>query len=249
MNKIYTSFNDLITKIESKMSNLFKENIFRNIFLYPLFILILQTPILLTQQIVYSVIFVSLAFMSLIGYFLSLKARVVCQLEYSLFLFWIVILTILSYVGFFIHIEIYNYMFIFLQTIGMMIFINVIMMYCGKSKDNLNHYTMTKFTSAYDQEDLVILNNFVSNETILCHYVFSSFTEIYKAYISQLDLYIGIDSSKPQSSGIGHYVVADNFEFLSSYSLLDFIKHIRDNDLNFNEITKKDFEVFMMNVC
>lgn len=245
---MFKKFLLLITKIESKMSNRFKENVFRNVFLYPLFILILQTPILLTQQIVYSVVFVSLAFMSLIGYFLSLKARVVCQLAYPVFLFWIVILTILSYIGFFIHIEIYNYMFIFLQTVGMIMVINVIMMYCGESKDSIKHSAIIKFTSSYDKEDLVILNNFISNETILCHYVFSSFKEIYKAYIQQLDLYISIDSSKLHPSGIGCYVVADNFEFLSSYSLLDFINYIKDNDLKFNEITKKDFEVFMMNI-
>lgn len=67
----------LLLKVESKMSNGFRENVFRNVFLYPLFILILQTPILLTQHVVYSVIFVSLAIISLIGYFISLKFKVV----------------------------------------------------------------------------------------------------------------------------------------------------------------------------
>lgn len=238
----------LLLKVESKMSNGFRENVFRNVFLYPLFILILQIPILLTQHIVYSVVLISLAVISLIGYFISLKFKVVCQLEYSMMLFLMVTLTILSYIGFFIHIEVYNYMFIFLQTVGVIMAMNIMMMYCGRSKDALKHYTMTKFTSDYDKEALTILDAFVRRETILCRYVFSNFKEMYKAYIPQLDLYIGIDFSHPQPSGIGHYVVADNFDLVNNYSLLDFIKHIKENDLNVNETTKKDFEVFMMNI-
>lgn len=238
----------LLLKVESKMSNGFRENVFRNVFLYPLFILILQTPILLTQHVVYSVIFVSLAVISLIGYFISLKFKVVCQLEYSMMLFLMVTLTGLSYIAFFIHIEIYNLIFIFLQSVGVITAMNVLMMYVGRPKDALKHYTMTKFTSDYDKEELAILEDFILRETILCRYIFSNFKEMYKAYIPQLDLYIGIDFSNPQPSGIGHYVVADNFELTNNYSLLDFIKHIKDNDLNVNETTKKDFEVFMMHI-
>lgn len=238
----------LLLKVESKMTNGFRENIFRNIFLYPLLILILQLPILLTQHAVYSVIFVSLAVISLIGYFISLKSKVVCQLEYSMLFFLTVTLTILSYIGFFIHIEIYNYMFIFLQSVGVLTAINVLMMYGGRSKDALKHYTMTKFTTSYDKEELAILDKLIKSETILARYIFSNFKEMYKAYIPHLDLYIGIDFSNPQPSGIGHYRLADNFELVNSYSLLDFIKHIKDNDLNVNDTTKKDFEVFMMNI-
>lgn len=238
----------LLLKVESKMSNGFRENIFRNVFLYPLFILMLQTPILLTQHVVYSVIFVSLAVISLIGYFISLKFKIVCQLEYSIMLFLMVTLTVLSYIAFFIHIEIYNFIFILLQSVGVITAMNVLMMYGGRSKDALKHYLMTKFTSNYDKDELGILNTLILSETILVRYIFSNFKEMYKAYIPHLDLYIGIDFSNPQPSGIGHYVVADNFELVNSYSLLDFIKHIKDNDLNVNETTKKDFEVFMMNI-
>lgn len=38
----------LLLKVESKMTNKFKEHIFRNVFLYPVLMLILQIPILLT---------------------------------------------------------------------------------------------------------------------------------------------------------------------------------------------------------
>lgn len=238
----------LLLKVESKMSNSFRENVFRNVFLYPLFIFILQIPILLTQHVVYSVIVVSLAVISLIGYFICLKVKVVCQLEYSMMLFLMVTLTVLSYIGFFIHIEIYNFMFIFLQSVGVITAMNVMMMYGGRSKDALKHYPMTKFTSNYDKDELAILANLILSEIILVRYIFSNFKEMYKAYIPHLDLYIGIDFSNPQPSGIGHYVVADNFDLVNSYSLLDFIKHIKDNDLNVNETTRKDFEVFMMNI-
>lgn len=245
---MFKKFLSLVTKIESKMSNGFRENVFRNVFLYPLLILILQLPILLTQQIVYTVVFVTLSLVSLVGYCLSLKAKVVCQMEYAMMLFLIIILTVLSYIGFFIHIEVYNYMFIFLQTVGFLVVMNVVMMYCGRLKDPLKHYTMLKYASNYDKEELIILDKIVLSETILVRYIFSNFKEMYKAYIPHLDLYIGIDFSSPQPSGIGHYRLADNFELMNSYSLLDFIKHIKDNDLNVNETTKKDFEVFMMNI-
>lgn len=245
---MFKKFLSLVTKIESKMSNGFRENVFRNVFLYPLLILILQLPILLTQQIVYTVVFVTLSLVSLVGYCLSLKAKVVCQMEYAMMLFLIIILTVLSYIGFFIHIEVYNYMFIFLQTVGFLVVMNVVTMYCGRLKDPLKHYTMPKYASNYNKEELIILDKIILSETILVRYIFSNFKEMYKAYIPHLDLYIGIDFSSSQPSGIGHYRLADNLELMNSYSLLDFIKHIKDNDLNVNETTKKDFEVFMMNI-
>ena len=245
---MFKRYISILSKIESKMSNKFRENVFRNVFLYPFFILVFQLPIVLTLQGIYSVVLVSLAVVSLIGYFISLKCNVVSQMEYAVMLLLTAILTILSYIGFFIHIEVYNYMFIFLQTVGIMIAMNIFMMYCGESKKMIKHYVMNQFASGYDEKEQEILDHIIQSETILVRHTFSCFKELYKAYLPHLDLYIGVDFSIPQPSGVGHYRIADNFDLVTSYSLLDFIKYIKDNDLKQNEMTRKDFEVFMMSI-
>lgn len=97
---MFKRYISILSKIESKMSNKFRENVFRNVFLYPLFILVFQLPVVLTLQSIYSVVLVSLAVVSLIGYFISLKCNVVSQMEYAVMLLLTAILTILSYIGF-----------------------------------------------------------------------------------------------------------------------------------------------------
>ena len=245
---MFKQYMSILTKLESKMSNKFRENVFRNVFLYPLLILVFQLPIVLTLQAVYSVVLVSLAVVSLIGYFISLKCNVVSQMEYAVMLLLTAILTILSYIGFFIHLEVYNYMFIFLQTVGVMIAMNIFVMYCGGSKKMIKHYVMNQFASGYDEKEQEILDHIIQSETILVRHTFSSFKELYKAYLPHLDLYIGVDFSIQLPSGVGHYRIADNFDLVTSYSLLDFIKYIKNNDLKQKEMTKKDFEVFMMSI-
>ena len=238
----------LLLKVESKMTNKFKEHIFRNVFLYPVLMLILQIPILLTLHPFFSIIMVVLTSISLVGFFISLKRQVVCQIEYGMMLFFMITLTVLSYIAFFINIVAYGFMFVLLISIHVIICMNVFMMYTGRTKDMLKHYVMPKFTPDYTQQELKILESIIQQETILSRYLFSLFKEFYKTYLSKIDLYIGVDFYHEDFKGVGHYRISDNYDMLNSYSLLDFIKHIKDNDLNVKEMSKDDFEVFKMNI-
>lgn len=238
----------LLLKVESKMTNKFKEHVFRNVFLYPVVMLVLQLPILLTLHPFFSLVMIGLTCISLVGFFISLKHQVVCQIEYGMMLFFMITLTILSYIAFFINIVAYGFMFVLLISIYVIICMNVFMMYTGRTKDLLNHYVMPKFTPNYTQQELKILESIIQQETILSRFLFSLFKEFYKTYLSKIDLYIGVDFYHEDFKGVGHYRIADNYDMMNSYSLLDFIKHIKENDLNVNEISKDDFEVFKMNI-
>lgn len=239
---------NLLLKVESKMTNRFKEHVFRNVFLYPLGVLILQLPILININLFFSVVLIGLAFISLVGFFISLKRKVVCQIEYGMMLFLVITLNVLAYIAFFINIVAYGYMFVLLQSINVIICVNLFMMYTGRTKPLLRHYSMSKFTPDYSQQDIKILDDFMDQETILSRFLFSLFKEFYKSYISKIDLYIGIDFYHEDFKGVGHYRVSDNYDMKNSYSLLAFIQHIKENDLKVSELSKDDFEVFKMNV-
>lgn len=239
---------NLLLKVESKMTNRFKEYIFRNVFLYPVAMLCLQLPILLTVHPFFSLVMIGLTCISLVGFFISLKRQVVCQIEYGMMLFFIITLTVLSYIAFFINIVAYGFMFVLLISVYVIICMNVFMMYTGRTKDLLKHYVIPKFTPDYTQHELKILESILQQETILSRYLFSLFKEFYKTYLSKIDLYICVDFYHEDFKGVGHYRIADNYDMMNSYSLLDFIKHIKDNDLTVDEMSKDDFEVFKMNI-
>lgn len=238
----------LLLKVESKMTNKFKEHVFRNVFLYPVVVLVLQLPILLTLQPFFSLVMIGLTCISLVGFFISLKRQVVCQIEYGMMLFFIITLTVLSYIAFFINIVAYGFMFVLLISVYVIICMNAFMMYTGRTKDLLKHYVIPKFTPDYTQHELKILESILQQETILSRYLFSLFKEFYKTYLSKIDLYICVDFYHEDFKGVGHYRIADNYDMMNSYSLLDFIKHIKDNDLTVDEMSKDDFEVFKMNI-
>lgn len=238
----------LFLKIESKMSHRFKETIFRNVYLYPIFILILQLPILATKHIFYSIVMVPLALLSLVGYAISLKRRVICQVEYAMMLCLLLVLTLFSYIGYFVNDELYNYMFIFLNSVGIIVLFNILMMYTGSTNAILNHYALEKFVEDYGDKDLIIFDQIMKGEYIIARYIFSTFKDLYKNYLPTSGLYIGIDYSIQGRASFGDYRVADNYLLDNSYSLIDLIRHINISDIDVSRFSREDFEVFKMTI-
>lgn len=231
----------LLFQVEGKLSNRIKENIFRNVFLYPSVLLMLLLPILISKHPLYISVLAFLAFISLLGYFVCLKRRVICQVEYQLMLFLVILATFFSYIGFFIHDEVYNYMFIFSFCVGAFPAMNILMMFTGQTRKILKHYIDKKFLDGFTADDLLILEQFLQEEKIIVRFVFSNFKELYKCYLDKADLYIGIDVF-----ALDNCRISDNLELSKNYSLLDFIQHMREENLTVNILSNDDFKVFEM---
>lgn len=236
----------VLLKIEANIPNPIKESIFRNVFLYPSVLFILLLPILVFKHPFYMSVLGGLALTSLIGYFMCLKRRLICQVEYPLMLLLLALGTLLSYIGFFIHDEVYSYMFIFSIFLGSFTTMNIFMMFTGNTKTVLNHYIEPKFLEGYSSSDLLILDQLMMEERIIVRYIFCNFKDLYKGYFIKSNLYISIDFSVFEN-GESHYCrVADNFELKNSYSLLSVIQHMQDENIKAKTFSRADFEVFEM---
>lgn len=231
----------LLFKVEARLSNNVKENVFRNVFLYPSVLLILLLPILIFKHPFYISILAFIAFISLLGYFVCLKRRIICQVEYPLMLLLLILATIFSYISSFIHDEVYNYMFIFSVCVGAFSAMNIFMMFTGQTRKILKHYIDKKFLDGFTVDDLLILEQFMKEEKIIVRFVFSNFKELYKCYLDKADLYIGIDFLT-----LDYCRISDNFEFTKNYSLLDFIQHMKEESLTVQILSNDDFKVFEM---
>jgi hypothetical protein len=239
----------LLERFEGLFSKNTKENIVRNVFLYPSFLFLFQLPLLIQKHWFFSIVLGGIALASLIGYFIALKHRLFCQMEYPLMLLLSCAATLLSYISFFIHDEIYNYSFILSSTVGMLIVMNIFMIFTGNTQKLLKHYIERKHLSAYNPSDLKVLDEIMLYEYIIVRHIFTGFKDLYKSYLPSSGLYIGIDF------GIDFNVreandycrIADNYELNKSYSLLELIRYIQENDINVAEFSKDDFDVFLMN--
>jgi len=236
----------VLLNIEAEIPTPIKENVFRNVFLYPSVLLVLLLPILAFKHPFYISVLAILAFTSLIGYFLCLKRRLICQIEYPLMLLILVLSTLLSYVGFFIHDDVYNYMFILSIFLGAFTTINIFMMFTGNTRSVLQHYIEPKFLEKYSSSDLLILDQMMMEEQIIVRYLFSNFKDLYKGYFRKSNLYIGIDFLVYEQGDTDYCRISDNFELKNSYSLLSIIHHIKEENIKVKEFSRDDFEVFEM---